>query len=87
MERDKIMKIGTLVKNNGVGDKNPSRIFIYTGISGEYANGLELIDGKLEKTRYYKRDFKKEDIFQIIGYTNGFEVLKDDLKKLLDMEK
>lgn len=77
------MKIGTIIKNNWAGDKNPSKYFIYTGIEGKYATGLSLVGGKLKKVKYYKRDFDGKEAFETVGYSKGFDMLKESLEVLI----
>lgn len=81
------MRIGTIVKNGWAGEGNPLKYFIYTGVSGKYATGISLENGRLIKIRYYKKDLKEtrdgEDVFQIVGYSTGIDLLKEDLKRFL----
>ena len=77
------MKIGTIVLNHSAGDGNPLQYFIYTGIKGKYATGLSLFNGKLEKVEYHKSDFISSGKFEAVGYCNGFDIIKEDLKSIL----
>lgn len=78
------MKKGTIIRNHWAGENNPTRFCIYLGTSGRYVNVLELANGKLRKGQYYKSHFKDREVFEIVGHTQGFEVLKNDLKSLLE---
>lgn len=77
------MKIGTIVVNHWAGDGNPSKYFIYTGTKGKYATGIFLNNGNLEKINYYANDFKNREVFEPVGYCNGFDIIKEDLKSIL----
>ena len=77
------MKIGTIVLNKGAGKKNPIRFFIYTGIKGRFATGINIWNGKLEKCEYYKDDFKDKAKFEEVGYCNAFDMMKAQLQELL----
>lgn len=77
------MRKGMLIRNCSASDRNPQRYFIYTGISGKYANGLTFDSkGQLEKIYFNKYDFLQEGFFEPVGYSKGFDILKEDLKKL-----
>lgn len=78
------MKVGTIIRNHWAGDRNPTRFFIYLGSSGKYVNGLGLVNGRLEKVRFYKSDFKDKNMFEIVGYSTGIDVLKNDIKSYLE---
>ena len=75
------MKKGTLIRNHWASDKNPQRFFIYTGTSGKFVNGLAFNkNGQFEKIQFYKADFNEGGKMETIGYSEGFDVLKNDLK-------
>lgn len=76
------MKIGTIICNHWAGDKNPYKYFIYLGIEGKYAKGVALYRNKLEKVSYYARDFNNREVFEPVGYCEGLEIMKKDLKIL-----
>lgn len=78
------MKKGTIIRNHWAGENNPGRYFIYMGISGRYAVGIQYIDGKLQKVNYYKSDFADKEKFEPVGYCNAFDVMKADIEKLLN---
>ncbi len=78
------VKIGTIVLNHWAGEGNPSKYFIYTGIKGKYATGIFLNNGKLETANYYKKDLLDSGKFEPVGYCNGFDIMKEDLKSILD---
>ena len=78
------MKIGTIICNHWAGDTNPNKYFIYTGIKGEYATGITLYENKLEKIGYYASDFKNHEVFEPVGYSDGLDIMKKDLKILQD---
>lgn len=78
------MKIGTIILNHWASKKNQSRYFIYTGTKGEYITGITCYDGKLDAVLYYKRDFEDRKVFESVGFCNGFNVIKQDLKALID---
>jgi len=73
------MKIGTIILNKWAGDNNPIRYFIYTGISGKYANGIVCVGGQLKKTQFYKHDFLNSGMFEAVGYCNAFDIMKQAL--------
>ncbi len=79
------MKKGTIIKNHWAGDNNPGRYSIYLGTTaGRYVNVLMLQSGKLVKGQFYKSDFENQEVFEIVGHSTGFEVLKNDLKRFLE---
>ena len=64
------------------------RYFIYLGVSGNFVNGLEFINGKPNKTKYYKKDILKgknyhdgTNAFIKVGHTNFLDIAKQDLLK------
>lgn len=75
------MKIGTILKNNWAGKGNPVAYFIYLGTSGDYIKGLYCVDGKLKKARYYKKNMKT-GMIEEAGYSEGINILKQDLIKM-----
>jgi len=78
------MKIGTIIRNHWAGKDNPMRYFIYLGTSGNYVNGVAInSSGKLYKCSYRKHDFDKRNIFEPVGYCEGIEIMKNDLKKIV----
>lgn len=81
------MKKGAIVRNHWASDENPIRYCIYLRTNGRYVDVLELISGRLQKGQYYKSDFKDRDFFEVVGYSTGFDVLKDDLKSFSEVSK
>ncbi|KAK9679516.1 hypothetical protein QE152_g40017 [Popillia japonica] len=79
------VKKGTIIHNHWAGDKNPTKYFIYTGISGRYANGINWDGKELSKVSYYKEDLADKTMFEPVGYCNAFDIMKADLKRLLGM--
>ena len=80
------MRKGTIIRNHWASDKNPTRYFIYMGIKGRFAEGIELVDGKLNTVRYHKEDFLNSEAFEKVGYCIAFDILKSDLKKFIEGE-
>lgn len=78
------MRKGTIIRNHWASENNPSRFFIYTGADGRFANGIELVDGKLNTVRYYKVDFRNKDIFEPMGHCKAFDIMKNELKNLIE---
>ena len=75
------MKIGTIINNHYAGYGNPSKYFIYTGIVGDLATGIYLDGHKLKQTRYTKNDFQNSGKFEKVGYSETFDIAKNDLEK------
>lgn len=50
------MKIGTILRNEGVSDSHSFRYSVYTGRSGKLAKFIYVKDGKIEKGEYYASD-------------------------------
>lgn len=86
MSENKFRK-GDIIHNRYAG--HPSvKYFIYLGVSGKYVNGLELREGKgIKKCQYYKSSMNEmldgEPAFQVVGHTNAFDVMKQDLSKFI----
>ncbi|MBN6206242.1 hypothetical protein JYK21_07245 [Ralstonia pickettii] len=78
------MKKGTIIRNHWASKNNPIRYCIYLGTSDRDVNVLELVNGKLQRGQYHKSSFENREVFEVVGHSKGFEVLKDDLKKLLE---
>ena len=81
---------GDIVRNNYAGHPTV-KYFIYLGISGKYVNGLSLHKGKvIKKCQYYKSDMtgliNGEPAFQVVGHTNAFDIMKEDLLKFIESE-
>lgn len=84
------MKIGTILLSHVAGKNNPHRYFIYTGIVGDYATGIVTYKGKLDKIKYYKKNFKEwvaSGDFEAVGYSEGFSILREDLERQERLEK
>ena len=87
------VRIGDIIRNNmGVHntyyDKEKawaSRYFVYMGVNGKYIRGIELVDSlRFDNSMFYKSDFKDLDNnpnFDIVGHSEGFEMIKDELIK------
>jgi hypothetical protein len=75
------MKIGTIIRNDWAGDRNPTKYFIYTGISGEYATGIALNNGNIKRLRFGKKDFVNDGKFVPVGYCGFADLIKADLMK------
>lgn len=75
------MKLGTIIKNNWAGSKNPTKYFVYTGVKGEHATGMCVVNGKIETQNYYKRDVLNDrENFEIVGYCDYIEFIKNALE-------
>lgn len=81
------MKIGTIVENKWAGQGNPLRYFVYTGISGKYATGISEVNGELERVRYYKEDLLNATMLVPVGYCEGFDLMKADLRRMKGSEQ
>ena len=85
------MKIGDILINRWAGHIDV-RYFIYLGTSGDYINGLEIIEGRPRKTRYYRHSLNeyirdtKIKALEVVGHTNFLDIAKADLQKIKDME-
>ncbi len=81
------MKIGTVVKNHYAGKNNPTKYFIYLGISGKYADVIDIhCDGKLHKGRYYKESLKDKTKYEEVGYCNFLDIAKQTLIEHLNKD-
>lgn len=85
------MKVGDILINRWAGHID-CRYFIYLGTSGDYINGLEIIQGRPKKVKYYKRDLNTfirdtdKKALEVIGRTNFLDIAKADLQKFKDKE-
>ena len=74
------MKHGTIVRNT----YQPSyeSLLVYTGISGEYAKCLWIINGEMHGIHnFYKRDILKDrEHFPIVGYVDLNKVLLEAVR-------
>lgn len=78
------MKKGTIIRNHWASNRNPYCCFIYIGKSGKYVDVLCYDKGRLLKQQFYASDFKDNpEVFEVIGESNGFDILKNDLKEAL----
>lgn len=87
MKENKFRK-GDIIHNRYAGHPS-NKYFIYLGISGRNVNGLVLQEGKgIKKCQYYKSDMNKmlngEPAFQVVGHTNAFDVMKQDLLRFIE---
>lgn len=78
------LKKGDIILNRWAGENNPTKVFIYTGSSGRYVNGVQFMNGRLSKTQYYKHSLDEpfhdgEPAFIKVGHTETYEVMKNDL--------
>lgn len=84
------LKKGDIVLNRWAGNVQ-YRYFIFTGKTGKYVHGIECIDGRLSKTKYYTHSLDEpfsdgEPAYKVVGYTDAFEVMKANLKDVQNME-
>lgn len=92
-------KIGDIIRNNMAAhdkyfEKEKqywSRNFIYMGVNGRYVKAIHL-HGKVEidNQAFYKDEFRKienSDVFDIVGHSKIFDLLKDELFGKYDEEK
>jgi hypothetical protein len=73
------LKIGTIVRNHWASEDNPTKHFIYTGISGELATVISYDGKKLINNKYYKNDLKDTEKYEPVGYCEAFDIMKKDL--------
>lgn len=73
------MNKGTIILNKVAGPQNPHRHFIYTHSDYTYIHGVAYSQGKLHKIKIYKQDFRDSEKFEVVGYSKGFDILKNDL--------
>ncbi|AVK98865.1 hypothetical protein FCT18_14645 [Lysinibacillus sphaericus] len=76
---------------NRYGRHLPGKYFIYVGFSGRHVIGLDFADGKcIKKCQYHKSCVNEmldgEPAFQVVGHTNAFDVMKQDLLKFIEGE-
>ncbi|MFJ8099374.1 hypothetical protein [Lysinibacillus sp. NPDC096212] len=81
---------GDIIHNRYAGHPS-SKYFIYLGVSGRYVNGLSLQKGKdIKEFQFYKSSMNTmlngEPAFQVVGHTNAFDVMKQDLLKFIEGE-
>lgn len=85
------LKKGDIVLNRWAGESNPTKVFIYTGTSGKYINGIDMVGGRLSKTQHYKRSLDEpfydgEPAYVKVGHTEAFEIMKKDLRTFQETE-
>ena len=75
------MRIGTIIRNDWASDRNPIKFFIYDGVAGKYINGLAIVDGKIERIQYYKKDFAESGKFVEVGFCDFKQYIKNHLEE------
>lgn len=75
------MRIGTIICNGWASDYNPTKYFIYLGVRGQYVQGLAYDKGKLTKIFFHKKDFQNREMFRVVGYCEGINIIKKTLKE------
>lgn len=85
------MKVGDILINRWAGHID-CRYFIYLGTSGDYINGLEIIQGRPRKVRYYRSSLNEfirdtdQKALEVVGHTDFLNVAKLDLQKIKELE-
>jgi hypothetical protein len=78
------MKIGTIIRNDWAGDKNPGKYFVYCGIVGKYATGVYVENGKLVDIKFNKYAFKNDGKFVDVGHCDFIGYIKGELDDIKD---
>lgn len=73
------MERGTIFRNHKLHESDPGFYCVYVGQVGRLANVLELRKDKLIRARYLYEELKEDADFEVVGYTEGFDVIQADL--------
>lgn len=81
------MKRGDILINRLAGHID-CRYFIYLGTQGDWIVGLEFIEGRPRKTRYYRSDMDRTlpdsniKAYEVVGHTDFLQIARKDLDNL-----
>ena len=81
------MKIGDILINRWAGHID-CRYFIYLGTTGDYINGIEFINARPRKVKYYIWSLDKvvpalnKKAFEVVGHTDFLKIAKQDLDNI-----
>lgn len=81
------MKKGDILINRFAGHID-FRYFIYLGTVGDYIVGLEFIEGKPRKTKFYRSSLDEivpalnKKALEVVGHTDFLNIAKKDLESI-----
>ncbi len=85
------MKKGDILINRWAGYID-CRYFIYLGTSGDYMQGIEFIDGKPRKVKYFRSGLNEKipslnkKAYEVVGHTDFLEIAKLDLDRIKEKD-
>ena len=71
---------GTIFRNLALEPTDPACYFVYVNSIGRLANVMEFRKEQLTRARYLYCDLKEKDDFEVVGYTDGFDIIQSDLE-------
>ena len=76
------MRVGTIICNHWAGDDNPTKYSIYIGTGSKNIKVIQVVKGKLNIGEYDKKRFFESGMYEEVGYCNGLDIIKADLKAM-----